>query len=310
MRSRILIILISLIMITLICLFLPCRIAHCESTIEYNIEINSDGSAEWILSQNVGINGSIDTWQQFQNKVISLIEKTQNGTGREMSAEFEYMTITRSGPYAIVKYGFNWENFSKTEDGNITIGDVFRVGGFFQQLYGDGEVNMTYPSGYVIETVSPQPYEQDGSHQTLIWLGTAEFTNNTNIILEKNSATPGLLDVFQQNAIIMVSLFAIISVSLVTFYFFRSRQKRKRISPAELEIPSLFDEESDEEKILKLIRQSGGSIYQSTITDRCGFSKAKTSQILSILESKGTVHRQKKGRQKVVTLTDESSKRR
>jgi uncharacterized membrane protein len=295
-------------MILLIFSFLPCRIAHCYSAVEYSIQINSDGSAAWTLIQDVSINGSIDTWQQFQNKVTLLVEKAQNRTGREMSVEFESMSISLSGSYAVVEYSFTWINFSETENAKITIGDVFQVENFFNKLYGDGEVNMTYPSGYIAETVSPQPYEQDDSRETLIWVGTADFTNSTNIVLEKGALTPGLLDVLQQDAIMIVSLITIVAASLVVFYSFRRRQKGRREAPTKPEIQNVPEAESDEEKIVKLIRSSGGSLYQSTITNRCGFSKAKTSQILSILEQKDVVRRHKKGRQKVVTLTAESSK--
>jgi len=294
-------------MILVIPFFLPCKVAHCDSAVEYGIQISSDGSAGWTLVQ-LGVNGSIDTWQQFQNKVTLLVEEAQNRTGREMSVEFESMNISLSGSYAVAKYGFNWINFSKTENTKITIGDVFQVENFFRQLYGDGEINMTYPSGYIVETVTPKPYERDGTRQTLIWVGTADFTNNTNIVLEKEALAQGLLDVLQQNIILIASPIAMVSGSLAVFYLFRYRQKRRREAIAKPEISSVFEIENDEEKIVKLIRQSGGSLYQSTITDQCGFSKAKTSQILSILESKGIVRRDKKGRQKVVTLTDESSK--
>jgi uncharacterized membrane protein len=297
-------------MILLISLFLSCRIAHCDSAVVYSVQINNDGSATWILVQNVGINGSFDTWPQFQNKVKSLTERAQNRTGREMIVEFEFMSISGSGSYAVVEYSFNWENFSKTENAKITVGDVFQVENFFQQLCGDGEVNMTYPSGYVVETVSPQPYRRDDSRRTLIWVGTADFANNTNIVLEKEALTPALLDALQQNAIIIVSLIAMVSGALAVFSLLRYRQKRGRDATSKPGIPGLPEIESDEEKIVNLIRHSGGSLYQSTITDRCGFSKAKTSQILSILESKGVVHRHKEGRQKIVTLTDENSKSR
>jgi uncharacterized membrane protein len=300
---------ILIVMTSLISLFLLCRTAYCETTIVYNIQIKNDGSAAWTLIQDVGLNGSNNTtWQQFQNKVTSLMEKAQDKTGREMSVEIESMTISRSGSYAVVEYSFVWENFSETVNAKITIGDVFQVGNFFNQLYGDGEVNMTYPPEYTIETVSPQPYERYDSSQTLIWVGTADFTNTTNIVLEQKVSTPGLLDALQQNAIIILSLIAIVSASLVGFYIFGYRQKREKEASAKTEIPGLQGIESDEEKIVTLLRDSGGSLYQSTITDRCRFSKAKTSQVLSILESKGILRREKKGRQKVVTLTDKNSK--
>jgi uncharacterized membrane protein len=139
-------------------------------------------------------------------------------------------------------------------------------------------------------------------------VGTADFTNSTSIVLEKSASALGLLAVLREDAIVIVGVIAIVSGSLVIFYLFRYRQKKGREVTAKLEVPSLLGIESDEEKIVKLLRDSGGSLYQSMITDRCGFSKAKTSQVLSVLESRGVVRRHKRGRQKVVTLIGENSK--
>jgi uncharacterized membrane protein len=63
--------------------------------------------------------------------------------------------------------------------------------------------------------------------------------------------------------------------------------------------------ESDEEKAVKLIKSSGGSLRQSAITDQLGFSKAKTSQLLTVLEQKGVIRRYKRGRDKIVVLVEE-----
>ena len=49
----------------------------------------------------------------------------------------------------------------------------------------------------------------------------------------------------------------------------------------------------------------GGSVNQSIIAERCQFSKAKTSQLLSALEQKGVVIRHKKGRDKIVILAQQ-----
>jgi uncharacterized membrane protein len=67
--------------------------------------------------------------------------------------------------------------------------------------------------------------------------------------------------------------------------------------------------ERDEEKILKSLAANGGSQYQTQITELCRFSKAKTSQLLSVLEKKGMVTRYKKGRDKIVTLTEQGKSR-
>ena len=62
--------------------------------------------------------------------------------------------------------------------------------------------------------------------------------------------------------------------------------------------------ETEEGKILKLLKSSGGSMRQSAIVDQCRFSKAKTSQLLAVLEKNGNITRYKKGRDKIVNLTE------
>jgi uncharacterized membrane protein len=44
------------------------------------------------------------------------------------------------------------------------------------------------------------------------------------------------------------------------------------------------------------------------IAEQCRFSKAKTSQLVAALEQKGVVRRYKKGRDKIVTLANQSNK--
>ena len=43
---------------------------------------------------------------------------------------------------------------------------------------------------------------------------------------------------------------------------------------------------------------------QSAIAEQCRFSKAKTSQLLAVLEQKKVITRYKKGRDKIVTLNE------
>jgi len=63
--------------------------------------------------------------------------------------------------------------------------------------------------------------------------------------------------------------------------------------------------EDDEDNVVTLLKAAGGRLYQSTITKKCGFSKSKTSELLTSMENKGIVRRQKKGREKLVTLIED-----
>ena len=79
----------------------------------------------------------------------------------------------------------------------------------------------------------------------------------------------------------------------------KTSQSKSMVIPAE---PA--EVETEEGKILKLLKLSGGSMRQSAIVDQSRFSKAKTSQLLTVLEKKGTITRYKKGRDKIVNLTE------
>ena len=60
--------------------------------------------------------------------------------------------------------------------------------------------------------------------------------------------------------------------------------------------------EDDEEKVVNLLKAAGGSLYQSAIADQCGFSRSKASKLLALMERKRKIRREKKGREKLVTL--------
>jgi len=280
-----------------------------QTQIEYRVQINSDGSAAWII-RTIGTEVSVN-FSEFERRVTSLVETAKVETGRDMVAVRDSfsMTFNYSGSYCVVEYMFYWKNFSEVEGMKIIIGDVFQSENFFLQLYGDGEVYITYPSEYIIETVSPTPYERDDSRKTLRWLGTNDFTNELPvIILREKSVTPGFFETLQENAIVIAGLMTAAAGVSIGFYVFRRHRKKEKEIVKIPEIPTPLGIESAEDKILKLLKSSGGSLYQSAIADQCKFSKAKTSQLLAILENRGIVSRYKKGRDKIVTLVEQDKK--
>jgi uncharacterized membrane protein len=252
------------------------------------------------------MNVSIDP--TFQSKLSSLINATESITGRNMTGILDSITFTLSGSYVDVEYKFQWMNFSKKEGAKIIIGDVFQVKDFFGQLYGDGQVNMTYPSQYVIESkTEPLPYKEDDPSRTLIWLGTVNFNDGKpTIILAESSSTSGFLEAWQ-NIILITGLSVLAAGSLMGFYAFKLRKKKEKGITTTLEAPSLGIE-TNEERIVKILKSSGGSLSQSAIAEQCKFSKAKTSQLLATLEHNGIVIRYKRGRDKIVVLNEQEKK--
>jgi hypothetical protein len=290
----------------LLLLLMPLYEAHCENYVEYKIQIHGDNLADWTITKVSGINTDIDVGG-FQERVIMLVDAAANETQREMAVDEGSLQMTDDVSWETQSrktvYAFAWQNFSITDDGKLTFGDVFRAADFFGRLYGDGALQISYPSTYAIVSVSPRPDERDDSVQTLKWFGTEYFINGEHeiILMHKSQSASG--DWWQQYTVIGAVLAVAVAALLAVVYVFRRRKLKARASKAAAlaGIPLI---ESDEEKIIKLIRSSGGKMRQSAITEQCRFSKAKTSQLLAALEQKGVITRYKRGRDKIVTLNE------
>lgn len=291
-------------MILLILVVVPYGAVLGASQPEYAIQVGYDGSATWTVTQTLDINSSIETLETLQNRITLLVTASESATGRAMAASVDSLTFTASGSYIEAEYKFQWENFSKVQGEQIIIGDVFQVPDFFSQLYGDGGVYMSYPPEYVVVgTVQPPPSTQNSSIQLLSWLGTKDFNGDTRIVLTEKPATTGLWGSLEEDAV-LIAILAAITAGSVGFYMLRYNRKKKMRAPGTAELGSLAGMESDEEKAMKLIKSSR-SLRQSAITDQLGFSKAKTSQLLAVLEHKGVIRRYKRGRDKIVVLVEE-----
>jgi len=296
--------------ILLILIFIECKTVSGEYQVEYNIQIQKDGTATWTITQTgTSIQASpITLYNTFNGKVTLIMEKAENKTGRAMEIANPKIDINVLGSYTVVKYQFDWINFSKTENTKIIVGDVFEVENFFQNLLGEGTVCITYPPQYKVESVSPPPHQQNESLQMLEWYGTKDFkTGEPSIILKEKTASESA-DIIKQNAILIISL-AVLSIAIPLTVYTITHQKKRKISTGKQEQPIVPQMESDEDKIIRLLKSAGGSLYQSEITKQTKFSRAKTSKLLGALENKGIIKRYRKGRDKIVTLTKEQATR-
>ena len=295
----------------LVLLVLPIYGTRCQNynRVEYKVEVHSDKSADWMVTRVSSIDTDIDV-TGFQERVMALIDVAANSTQREMALDedslqliddISWETQTRKTVYA-----FKWQNYSIIENEKLTFGDVFRVKTFFRQLYGDGALQINYPSTYSILSVSPRPDDRDDTAQMLKWLGTEYFINGEQevVLADKSQNTNG--DWWQQYNLLAAILAIAIASLLAGVYVLRRRKLKAQVAAtASLAGVSLI--ESDEERIINLMRSSGGKMRQSAITEQCKFSKAKTSQLLASLEHKGAVTRYKRGRDKIVTLKERAT---
>ncbi len=95
-----------------------------------------------------------------------------------------------------------------------------------------------------------------------------------------------------------LALIVAFSTSMAMFIYFR-RKRGERLKDADI-ILLLTDSEKE---ILKLLSTSkGGTMTQKEIQKATGYSKAKVSVTISLLEKKGLVEKEVKGRTKIVKL--------
>lgn len=285
-------------------LLFPVYSVNAQNYVQYSVDVKSDGSAIWKISDFSDINASVDTWEGFQIKVFNLLDAASTQTHRDMTADSLQINTNTSFDSKTTEYSFVWENFSLIQGNQIVFGDVFSVNNFFAQLYGDAALQISYPSTFSVKSVTPTPYQRDDSDQMLDWARTQDLVNGkTSIILTSAPANQNsTLNGWQQYAIIGIIVAVGVGLSAVGFYRFKQRKVSK--SAATVISAESSEAETEESKILKLLKSSGGGMRQSAIVEQCRFSKAKTSQLLGGLEKKGSVTRYKKGRDKIVNLTE------
>lgn len=280
------------------------------------IEMSPDGSAVWVITRRYSLKTEDDVavFQlflsefeskkeeyliAFSNDMRVMINQTSKITGRNMTAkDFEVdagILQTLTGSVGVIRYQCSWVGFALVGDSQIRIGDVFEAGFF---LFENDELTLRYPHKYEVLEVSPLPDARTDYERTLTWYGPKSFgAKEPKVLLEKK--TVSILEVLQAYWA-PVGLAAIgVGLGAVLFYGF-NRKRRKRI---EKEVPQIVSElESDEDKVIRLLRTMGGRARQSTIENKCGFSRSKTSQLLKNMEDARIVQREKRGREKLVVL--------
>jgi len=272
----------------------------------YTISVRNDGSAQWTYERKTLIKNETDMlelWNEtydekrlaFQDQMEAIVNQTRQTTARNMSITTVNMVFQLKENEGTITYQFDWHGFAKIENNAIEIGDVFN--NQFIDLDQDALLIIQYPEGYASSEATPPPMGISLYDRTISWKGPVNFGDDEpKVILIQGVAQS--FNQWQTYAIVAVGASSISGLSLAFWYFFHSRRGRI-VNLAQTPTPGVED---DEQKVTALLQRTGGSTLQSSITREFGFSKAKTSQLLDAMEKKGKVTRQKKGREKIVTL--------
>lgn len=283
------------------------------------IDVQENGNAVWTMEEYLPLTNQeeIDEWEEFiQNgqdteqyksdieefKIridwfLSSAEKYSNRPMDVKNFEISYDTAkTLSGTFGIVRFSFEWMNFSCIESGKFLIGDVFSEGII---LSSDNVLIINIPTGYEVESVSPVFDERDGNR--LIWDGTLarSFDKGEPALLLSQEKT--------DTGIWVMGLVLAILVAAASVLLFR--RKKSSISGPENNADTILSPMApeflnDEEMIEQILIKSGGQMYQTEIVKMSGFSKSKISIVLSKMNEDGKIIKIKKGKGNIIRLAN------
>jgi len=301
-----------------LCLFLLIHTATAQSVI--CIDVHENGNAVWTMEEYLPLanQNEIDEWEEyiqsgesieqyqydieeFRGRIEWFIILAELSSNRSMNAEnfdLSYDTLnTLSGTFGIVRFSFDWMNFSRTESNKFFIGDVFSEG---MILSYDNVLVINIPVGYEVESVSPDFDKRDGNR--LIWDGT--------LARSFDKGEPALVLSHEKSDMgIWVLVLFILAAAVACVILFKHKKSSisgtknnadPKLSPVATEILE------DEEMIEQILIRSGGQMHQSEIVKLSGLSKSKISIILSKMKEDGKIIKIKKGKSNIIRLVNDN----
>ena len=274
--------------------------AFSEETNSIYIKVYEDGSALWNLETRFELKTQEDidffneymealdmdkefTIQRKKESLQNIINTVAYSSGREMNIEnisLNYQIVDSiNKKYGVVNFKFLWKGFGLKDKDHIIIGDSFKDGSHIK----DGEVLVIeFPEDYSINSINPEPTEK--RENILFWHGPKILLENeTKIVLEKKSLASSI-------NILILGIIAVFIILGLIFYFLVRKNKN---------VPILL---SDQEKVINLLKSSGGKSFQNDIVSRSRMSKSKISQIIAEMEKNGLITKQKYGKNNLIIL--------
>ena len=291
--------------------------AASEYRTTYTIIVKDDGAAIWNVEYRTQLLTQVDNdafknysaqlnsvyLKDFKELMQNSVSAASNATSRKMMAGgFAGEAIIENAPtgnFGVVHYSFTWTNFAKLDrDKNIYIGDVFAGGLYISK---ENALIIQYPSGYTAEMVTPQ---SDLVRDGMIWYGLRSFNVGEPTILLKPTF-PWILFAI-----------AVIAAAAAIALIFIFRRKSKVIDDPVNEVKGTAEDirlaGADmmdlEDRIVALLKEGGGSLYQSDITRKLDLPKSTVSSALNAMHEKKIIQKIKKGRENLIRLADKSEK--
>ncbi|HIH45388.1 MAG TPA: hypothetical protein HA257_10090 [Candidatus Methanoperedenaceae archaeon] len=276
----------------------------------YRIQVHGDGSASWTVEYRTLLDSPEDVSafenlskqgivRGFETLMKNVTAEASAATSRSISASNFKSTsstlTTATGVYGVMLLSCDWSNFARVGSG-ISVGDVF-VGGLY--LSKDDALVLQYPGGYQVSSVSPQP-DKAGAGE-LSWYGMRSFApGEPRLEIAKTTETGSAQSLTQYLAAVGAALMVIVAGVFLIYRFLKGRGGTRSAQEQGIELTGI--EIGEEDRIIAILRESGGAVYQSDIVQKSGFSKSKVSAIIQSLHTKDLVVKVKKGRENLIRL--------
>ena len=284
-------------------------------TIDYRVRLSDDNETQAFegLRADIRANESIYT-DRFRDRMNRTARAGENATGRAMTIDNVSVETSRESvgqSYGVVTYEFRWTNFATVNTTHLRAGDA--VAG----LYLDRNTTFTvrWPSEYRRANVRPSP-DATGD-RSVTWRGRQSFGDDEPHVVVTNESKPfrdaaGALPVWPA----LLGLLVLGAGAYGGYRFVRADDSEAvadepaddggaagASAGADGETPP--DELlSNEEQVLKLLRDNGGRIKQQRVASELDWTAAKTSQVIGDLREDGDLETFRIGRENVVTLPE------
>ncbi|QFU82386.1 helix-turn-helix transcriptional regulator [Natronorubrum aibiense] len=300
-----------------------------EWTLEFWVRLDDEESTTAFESLQEDIRDDPDNHtQSFADRMDETVVAASDATGREMSAEGYSVSTERQSfarEYGVVRYTFDWHGFGAVE------GDEIRAGDAIEGIYIDDGTRLlvAWPNGYELQSAAPDPDEE--REHAVIWRGdeTDFIAGEPQVVITAGGGP--------STAIIAGATVVALGLGAVGVWWFRTRDPTadrpaggdedsgsgsgsvpaastdtatttasttdesaasSTTEPAETELLS------NEEQVLRLVRDNGGRMKQQTVVEELEWTDAKTSKVVSGLREEGDLESFRLGRENVLSLPD------
>jgi len=291
-------------------------------TIDYRVRLSDDNETRAFQALRADIRGNESAYTgRFRDRMNRTAGAGENATGRAMaidnvSVETARETVGQS--YGVVTYRFRWANFAVVNETHVRAGDA--VAGLY--LDRNTSLTMRWPGEYRRASVAPSPDE--AGDESVTWRGRQSFGDDEPSVVVTNESQPfrdaaGAVPTLPALGLLVLAL-ALAAVGYGVYRYVRAdggegdgtsepaaggadgdeggdsaaASAGGDAPPAELL--------SNEEQVLKLLRENGGRIKQQRVASELDWTAAKTSQVIGGLREDDELETFRIGRENVVTL--------